>query len=279
MQVAYDKCWHAVQATEADEIEELGALVRQLERDAWSRPRQFVRVPDSRHSAVALLQGGVEESASPCDGGGGHSSSCCSRIVLDAKFGLDRGRGKAEEEAAAAASSMGGPGHVALVTCLNQLMAQAAGVNQLVRPKLLAWGVASGAYYRLAGTQSHIVAYEPWADLPCFPKGCACVGCWDDGGRVRWALPKTRQRAVEKLYRVYNLDVSMLVLPLLTQILKSCVVCTPLCSLSTGGELLRLLFEACSSCRTCSETSSRAAGSILNVAHFLQSSSCATRMA
>ena len=129
LQVAYDKCWHAVQATEADEIEELGALVRQLERDAWSRPRQFVRVPDSRHSALALVQAGGEDSASPCDGGGGHSSSCCSRIVLDAKFGVDRGRGRAEEEAAAAASSMGGPGHVALVTCLNQLMAQAAGVN------------------------------------------------------------------------------------------------------------------------------------------------------
>jgi hypothetical protein len=220
-------CWSLVLATEGDRVQELDALAARLDRDLPARPRQFVSVPTPQHATAVLLHGGCE----PPQGRGGLGRSVSDLCALAAAM-CDDPPPCCSQGAGPAAAGGWGPtvtpppatenrGPLAPVACLDQLLAQASGVDRLVRPKVRAWGVLSGAHYRLAGTHSHVVAFEPWADLGGYPGGGEAGG--GGGGRVRWAQCKSRQRAVEKLYRVYRLDVSMLVRPgrVASEIVKS----------------------------------------------------------
>ena len=210
-QVAYDKCWDIVQKSEGNMIDELKTLAAQLDEGLLARPRQFVRVPVPKHATAVLLNGGREAAAQHGSG------SFSNRLNEDTMLGTMvrcRSDGTAFNMSVVGAEGREGQderGPLAPVACLDQLLAQALGADRLVRPKVQAWGVASGAYYRLVGTHSHVTAFEPWADLHGYPGGGD--GSGGSGGRVRWAQCKSRKRAVEKLYRVYRLDVSLLVRP------------------------------------------------------------------
>ena len=215
-QVAYDKCWDLVLAAEGDGIQELDALAARLDQGLPARPRQFVRVPAPQHAAAVHLHGGPE--AAPAQPGRGSVNRSMSDLsaLAEAMAELEEpccsGEGGISGPPAGGAGAAGrrateNRGPLAPVACLDQLLAQASGVDWLVRPKVRAWGALSGAHYRLAGTHSHVIAFEPWADLGGYP----APGGGGGDARARWAQCKSRQRAVEKLYRVYRLDVSMLV--------------------------------------------------------------------
>jgi hypothetical protein len=219
-------CWNLVLETEADRVEELDVLAAQLDQGLPARPRQFVCVPVPKHSTAVLLQGSCEtadqsgRAASLDSSFGDMLTAVMSDLPAPVKMGdvlhcSNSGQSNSSTAAAVVAWEFReNRGQLAPVACLDQLLAQASGVDRLVRPKVQAWGMRCGAYYRLAGTHSHVIAFEPWADLHRYPGGGDGFGS-GTSGRVRWAQCKSRQRAVEKLYRVYRLDVSMLVRTLL----------------------------------------------------------------
>jgi hypothetical protein len=209
-------CWNLVQQTEGDRVQELETLATRLDEGLPARPRQFVRVPVPQHATAVLLQDGHGDGATAFPTMGKLFRGL-SEMWASAKTMTDHNdTGKGDCSAGAptgskdsdASKSQENRGPLAPVACLDQLLSQASGVDRLVRAKIQTWGVGAGAYYRLAGTHSHVVAFEPWADLQRYSEACSGDG---SNGRVRWARVKSRQRAVEKLYRVYRLDVSMLV--------------------------------------------------------------------
>jgi hypothetical protein len=212
-------CWNLVQETEGDRVLELDALATRLDKGLPARPRQFVRVPVPQHATAVLLQDGHGDGAAAVHTTGNiNKMRSLSDIWASAKTMTNLISHNDAKKGDCTAGALTGwkdalklqenRGPLAPVACLDQLLSQASGVDRLVRAKIQTWGVRAGAHYRLAGTHSHVVAFEPWADLQRYPEACSGDG---SNGRVRWARVKSRLRAVEKLYRVYRLDVSMLV--------------------------------------------------------------------
>jgi hypothetical protein len=85
---------------------------------------------------------------------------------------------------------------------LDQLFAQAKGLDPFLRAKVCEWASMSCALLPVAlrGHES-TVEYKQWSEIAETPRLHASI---------KWARPKARQRAVEKLFRSYNFDVSRL---------------------------------------------------------------------
>ena len=88
-----------------------------------------------------------------------------------------------------------------LITDLDQLLAQAKGLDPFLRAKVREWARFSSGCVPVADSMSPIPAFEKWSEIS---KNKALIGL------VKWAKLKTPERAVEKLFRSYNLDVSRL---------------------------------------------------------------------
>ena len=84
-----------------------------------------------------------------------------------------------------------------------QLLVAADGLDVLLRARLVEWAMASGGLAALAtaGEGGRGLKFRAWSDV---------VGDEELLGRVKWARVKAVRRAVEKLYRCYDLDVSRL---------------------------------------------------------------------
>ena len=84
-----------------------------------------------------------------------------------------------------------------------QLLVAADGLDVLLRARLVEWAVASGGLAALAtaGEGGRELEFRAWSDV---------VGDEELLSRVKWARVTAVRRAVEKLYRCYDLDVSRL---------------------------------------------------------------------
>ena len=89
------------------------------------------------------------------------------------------------------AREVGRTADLPLVLRVERLLAQAAGLDVFLRARVRAWGLATGASCSVEGR-----GFEPWARV-------AAQGL---ESRVQWAGPKPVDRALEKLYRCYDLD-------------------------------------------------------------------------
>ena len=86
-----------------------------------------------------------------------------------------------------------------LVTDLEQLFAQAAGLDVFLKEKIMEWAITCGG--RLPICSAGATEYLYCKDI-----------IYDEilRQRIQWARIKTRKRAIEKLYRSYNCEVSKL---------------------------------------------------------------------
>jgi hypothetical protein len=96
-----------------------------------------------------------------------------------------------------------GDGEGAPIQDLDQLFALAAGLHPFLKRRVQEWAAAAGGSFPVSlGTEmSSLPSYCPWAQLASSPALA---------GRVKWARVKTARRAVEKVYRSYDCDVSRL---------------------------------------------------------------------
>jgi len=86
------------------------------------------------------------------------------------------------------------------VTSLDQLCAQATGLDPILRSKIQDWALASNGYFKRA-TKDNKPDWILWKEARATPEGMASI---------RWARLKTVGRAIEKLMRSYREDVSRL---------------------------------------------------------------------
>ena len=86
-----------------------------------------------------------------------------------------------------------------IVQDLDQLFAMAEGLHPYLRCKVQQWAAASCGSFQVVVGKERI--FYPWdtilSDSALYSK-------------VKWARPKTRRRAIEKMFRSYNGDVSRL---------------------------------------------------------------------
>ncbi len=87
-----------------------------------------------------------------------------------------------------------------LILDLDQLFAQADGVDLLLQLKVQQWALLSNGCFPVVSTASTTV-YEKWEII---------ASCDEMLANVKWGRVKSRKRAIEKLYRSYNCDVSRL---------------------------------------------------------------------
>ena len=120
-----------------------------------------------------------------------------------------------------------------LITDLDQLLAQAKGLDPFLRAKVLEWARFSSGCVPVADSMSPIPAFEKWSEISKNKALIVLVCSWrqaspsratkqlmptprgrrpppTQGGFVKWAKLKTPELAVEKLFGSYNLDVSRL---------------------------------------------------------------------
>jgi hypothetical protein len=88
----------------------------------------------------------------------------------------------------------------ALVLDLDQLFAQAEGVDLLLQLKVQQWALLSRGCFPVISSEN-TVTFERWEKIACSEDMLA---------NVKWGRVKSRKRAIEKLYRSYNCDVSRL---------------------------------------------------------------------
>ena len=91
---------------------------------------------------------------------------------------------------------------VSVVDDLDQLFAQAAGVDGLLRSKVQQWALASRGHFRLSAPAADGSRYVLWEAAALSP---------ELRGRVEWGGLKSIGRSIEKLVRSYRYDVSRLV--------------------------------------------------------------------
>ena len=82
---------------------------------------------------------------------------------------------------------------------LDQLFAMAAGLHPYLRCKVQEWAALSRGFFQVVVEKE--TTFLSWDVI------AADSALYD---RVKWALPKTRKRAIEKVFRSYNGDVSRL---------------------------------------------------------------------
>ena len=183
---AYERCWAVLlQSEEAlDAVKGIGACAAALGAGTSRRILQRGRMPDSdadvgasRGAGAGDGQGGGEELHGGGDGGG---------IAQRTPPGPGRVEAPAPDGA--------------LILDLDQLFAQAEGVDVVLRHKVRGWAMASRGCFQ-ADCPGGEVAFARWEKEG--RDGAAAA-------RVRWAAIKSRGRAIEKLYRSYNCDVARL---------------------------------------------------------------------
>ena len=87
-----------------------------------------------------------------------------------------------------------------LIFDLDQLFAQADGVDLLLRLKVQQWALLSNGFFPVVSSVETVI-FEPWQKI---------AGSDELLANVKWGRVKSRKRAIEKLYRSYNCDVSRL---------------------------------------------------------------------
>ena len=87
-----------------------------------------------------------------------------------------------------------------LVTSLDQLLAQAAGLQQFLIVKVQQWALASRGCFPCE-SEGGTLSFEPWESVYRDPEARK---------RVQWAALKSPERALEKLLRSLNNDPSRL---------------------------------------------------------------------
>lgn len=97
-------------------------------------------------------------------------------------------------------TSPNGPGEIGhVVQDLNQLFAMAGGLHPYLKNKVQQWAAASGGFFQImVGKEPTFI---PWDEI----SGNDALY-----SRVKWAQPKLRSRAIEKIFRSYNCEVSRL---------------------------------------------------------------------
>jgi hypothetical protein len=88
----------------------------------------------------------------------------------------------------------------ALVLDLDQLFAQAEVVDHLLQQKVQQWAFLSNGCFPVVSSTGAVI-FERWDKIVCSEYMLA---------NVKWGRVKSRKRAIEKLYRSYNCDVSRL---------------------------------------------------------------------
>ncbi len=87
-----------------------------------------------------------------------------------------------------------------LIVDLDQLFAQAEGVDHLLQRKVQQWALLSNGCFPVASAGGNVM-FERWEKIVVSEELLA---------NVKWGRVKSRKRAIEKLYRSYNCDVSRL---------------------------------------------------------------------
>ena len=92
------------------------------------------------------------------------------------------------------------PGEIGnIVRDLDQLFAMARGLHPYLQNMVLQWAAASGGFFQvLVGKEPTFI---PWDEISINNALYT---------KVKWARPKLRSPAVEKVFRSYNCDVSLL---------------------------------------------------------------------
>ena len=88
----------------------------------------------------------------------------------------------------------------ALILDLDQLFAQAEVVDLVLQQKVQQWALISNGCFPVSSSAGSVV-FERWDKI---------AGSEDMLANVKWGQVKSRKRAIEKLYRSYNCDVSRL---------------------------------------------------------------------
>ena len=97
-------------------------------------------------------------------------------------------------------TSPNGPGEMGnIVEDLDQLFAMAGGLHPYLQSKVQQWAAASGGCFQVQLGKDP--TFIPWDEISRNTKLY---------NKVKWARPKLRRRAVEKVFRSYDCDVSLL---------------------------------------------------------------------
>jgi hypothetical protein len=181
---AYEKCWARLLASEEglSAVKQIAKCTASIAAGLPERIRQRGR--GDAQPPLPRAGSGVE----PCD-----TALCRRQQSAGGARASSPPLQPGVAEPAAAEAQPDGP----VIQDLDQLFAQAEGVDVVLRRKVREWGLASRGCFQTERAKCR-VAFARWGDAAAA------------GAPVLWAAVKSKRRAIEKLYRSYDCDVARL---------------------------------------------------------------------
>jgi hypothetical protein len=209
--LVFDAIWDDVLLREGAALENLKLTTYEISRLCKSQPRQlYTELVSEGMDKVQLLEKSyalAQASVKVAPRGVAvlvHAADATPTVETPKMYGILRGSNfaKSSKMLAALPFSMSmSPGHKRMrnVTSLDQLFAQAAGMQMILRRKVQEWAMHAGGCFQVEGTGE--LEFVTWSDVCQRP---------DVVARIKWGKLKSVSRSVEKLLGAYQEDVSRL---------------------------------------------------------------------